>query len=80
MKANLTRQGRADWGEWEVGLLEVCSDVVIRFTGHGSDKGQAGALKALARRRTSTRGPAWWTSTGSSPGRLPRRRNGFWGG
>jgi hypothetical protein len=31
-------------------LLDVGSDVVIRFKGHGSYKGEAGALKAMRRR------------------------------
>jgi hypothetical protein len=31
-------------------LLDVGSDVVVRFKGHGSYKGEAGALKAMKRR------------------------------
>jgi hypothetical protein len=31
-------------------LLDVGSDVVVRFKGHDSYKGEAGALKAMARR------------------------------
>ncbi len=31
-------------------LLDACCDVVIRFKGSGSYKGERGALKALARR------------------------------
>jgi hypothetical protein len=31
-------------------LLEACSDVVIRFKGHGSYKTESGAVKALSRR------------------------------
>jgi hypothetical protein len=31
-------------------LLDVGSDVVVRFKGHGSYKGEAGALKAMRRR------------------------------
>ena len=30
-------------------LLDSCCDVVIRFKGHGSDKGEQGAIKTLMR-------------------------------
>jgi hypothetical protein len=34
----------------EPNLLNVACDVVVRFKGHGSYKGEAGALRALAKR------------------------------
>ena len=34
----------------EAALLEAACDVVIRLKGHGSYRGEAGALRALARR------------------------------